>query len=502
MIKDTTSIFNTPTRSIKGKVELYNGSTLLNTFNYNDALKSVVIDRVGESSKFFGFGICQKATIKLTDNYRQIDIVAGNSFKIYFTTGDTFIRPFPVFYVTEIQRDENTNELTIIAYDALYKANEHTVAELGLEAPYTVEDVIDAIAPVLGLSESCYVIDVVNVNAIFINYEYGVNFEETDNLRQLLDWIAEATQMVYYIDKENQLTFRGFKKDKQADITITKDDYFSLKSGDNRILSTITHATELGDNSTATTGTEGTTQFVRDNPFWELRDDIETLLNNAIVAIGGLTINQFDCEWRGNYLLEIGDKIEIVTKDDNVITSYVLNDTISYNGGLSQKTSWTYTDNEGETAESPATIGEAIKQTFAKVDRVNKEITLQVQNIENSTDDIDVIKEDIATLQISSDEVNIKIQNIESNGTGKVSTTTGYTFDDTGLMISKEDSEIKTIITEDGMMVYKNEDVVLTANNEGVEATDLHAKTYLIIGNNSRFEDYESDRTGCFWIGG
>jgi hypothetical protein len=46
--------------------------------------------------------------------------------------------------------------------------------------------------------------------------------------------------------------------------------------------------------------------------------------------------------------------------------------------------------------------------------------------------------------------------------------------------------------------------MVIYAKNEGVMAYDLHAKTYLIIGESSRFEDYEKNgetRTGCFWIG-
>ena len=57
------------------------------------------------------------------------------------------------------------------------------------------------------------------------------------------------------------------------------------------------------------------------------------------------------------------------------------------------------------------------------------------------------------------------------------------------------------IITEDGMKISKNNTEMLVADNQGVKAEDLHATTYLIIGNNSRFEDYESNRTGCFFIG-
>ena len=58
-----------------------------------------------------------------------------------------------------------------------------------------------------------------------------------------------------------------------------------------------------------------------------------------------------------------------------------------------------------------------------------------------------------------------------------------------------------TQITEDGMTVYRDNTAVLIANNVGVDAVNLHATTYLIIGNNSRFEDYGENRTGCFWIG-
>jgi hypothetical protein len=59
-----------------------------------------------------------------------------------------------------------------------------------------------------------------------------------------------------------------------------------------------------------------------------------------------------------------------------------------------------------------------------------------------------------------------------------------------------------TTITEDGMVVYRDETAVLTANNEGVDAVNLHASTYLIVGGKSRFETYGDNRTGCFWIGG
>jgi hypothetical protein len=89
-----------------------------------------------------------------------------------------------------------------------------------------------------------------------------------------------------------------------------------------------------------------------------------------------------------------------------------------------------------------------------------------------------------------------------ANGAEKVETTTGYKLDADGLTISKTGAEMTTQITEDGMTVKRDDTEVLRANNVGVDATNLHATTYLIIGKNSRFEDYESNRSACFWIGG
>lgn len=64
--------------------------------------------------------------------------------------------------------------------------------------------------------------------------------------------------------------------------------------------------------------------------------------------------------------------------------------------------------------------------------------------------------------------------------------------------------DIKTTVSNNGMTVYGNNDEVLKANDEGVVAKDLHAKSWLIVGDNSRFENYgdNKDRTACFWIGG
>ena len=511
MLPFKTIDFNSYTRSIECIAECYNSAnTLVNTFTKSGALKSVNINRSGEG-KFFGFGVCQELKLELLDKDRAINIDKSNRLRIIFDG----VKPFAHFYPDKIDRDENTNNLTITAYDVIYKAADHTVAELELVAPYNLFNVATACARLLGLS------GVTNtyIPEFELDYPEGANLEGTETIRSVLDDIAEATHSIYYVNAENELVFKHFKPAEVPVLTIGKASYFTLKSKENRTLSTLVSATELGDNISVTTGASGETQYLRDNPFLELRADLDMILENVISTVGGLSINEFECEWRGNYLLEIGDKIALVTKDNNTITSYVINDSISYDGGLKQKTNWSYSGNEAETASNPTSLGEALKYTFAKVDKANREIQLAVSEIDGYTEKItnlelttDSIRASVNNVDneltklvnttITSEELEIAVKNEVANGVDKITTTTGFTFNEEGLTVSKSGVEMVTQITEDGVKVFRDSNEVLTADNGGVKAEDLHATTFLIIGENSRLEDYDNkSRTGCFWIG-
>lgn len=141
---------------------------------------------------------------------------------------------------------------------------------------------------------------------------------------------------------------------------------------------------------------------------------------------------------------------------------------------------------------------------------MKKPVTQTVTGLTNNTNSsIEGINEEIAKLynevesKMTEEAFEIAVnKKLKEDGTTKVVTSTGFKFDESGLRVSKLNSEMETTITEDGMRIYKDGDEVLTADNTGVNAKNLHATTYLIIGTNSRFEDYNSNRTGCFWIGG
>ena len=199
-----------------------------------------------------------------------------------------------------------------------------------------------------------------------------------------------------------------------AQLDIGKDKYYSLDSKTNRRLVGVASITELGDNVSAALQESGTTQYIRDNPFWELRDDIGTLVDAALAAVGGLTINQFECNWRGSFILEMGDKISLTTKDNEKVYSYVLDDVISYDGAFKEKTRWNYSTDEAETETNPTSIGDSLKQTYARVDKANKQIELAVNDIKSN-------KDNITSLQINANSIAASVEKIE----GETSKTLG-----------------------------------------------------------------------------
>ena len=545
---------NSPKQRIKARVELLRGSTLERVCDCGDLLSEMSIERTGEG-KFFGFGICQKLNVQLIDVDRDIDLTKEHSIEAVFGADTDFMYPFPRFFVQEVERDEVSNMIKATAYDILYQAEKFKVSDLGLQAPYTIRAVTAACANILGVPLVYINVDPVTFD---VNFPEGANFDGTESVRAALNAIAEATQTIYYMNNRWELTFQRLNKNAAIAKTVGRNEYAELFNQDSRTITNIAHVTEMGDNSSTVGDDTGVTQFVRDNPFWELRDDIVDLLNQAQRNIAGLSIHQFESTWSGNYLLEIGDKIGFVTENGETISTFLLDDTITFDGGLAEVTRWHYDENEGETFTNPVTIGDSMRQTYARVDKANKRIDLvvsdvaengekiaqinittdeikaEVQRVENDTttaisnlavradeisasvttvetqltDTVDSLSENVTTLtkeveaKMTSDQVNLAIKQTLDDGVDKVTTTTGYTFDQDGLTISKSDSEMTTQITEDGMTIYRDDDEVLTADHTGVVARDLHATTYLKVGGRSRFENYESNRTGCFWIGG
>ena len=165
-------------------------------------------------------------------------------------------------------------------------------------------------------------------------------------------------------------------------------------------------------------------------------------------------------------------------------------------------------DNRDEVDSVESSLTNKITEQITTLTRTAEEISAKAAaevrtGLEGSITELEKKVE----LKLDADGVNIIVDRKIADGVDRVETTTGYKFDAEGLTISKAGDEISNVIDNTGMYVKRDDEGMLIADKDGVTATNLYAKNYLIIGANggrSRFEDYDvgiEERIGCFWVG-
>lgn len=135
----------------------------------------------------------------------------------------------------------------------------------------------------------------------------------------------------------------------------------------------------------------------------------------------------------------------------------------------------------------------------------NDAFTVMDDKIEAAIGDVN---EEITRIKQTNDEISITIQELADRGVTEVTTTTGFTFNAEGLTIYETGKDIENKLNNEGMQVSRisgYESIpILTADTDGVDALNLRSRQFLIIGDNSRFENYdngtEANRTACFHI--
>ena len=145
-------------------------------------------------------------------------------------------------------------------------------------------------------------------------------------------------------------------------------------------------------------------------------------------------------------------------------------------------------------------ISASVKDVRQQVDAVNGRVDANGQELAQ-------VQEEMTAIRQTSREVSIQVQGIIDNGVSQVRTGMGYTFDDEGLKIQKPGAGgMQNKLDDTGMEVSRSGEVMLRADKDGVLATDVTVRNYLIVGDHSRFENYnngkDAKRTACFWIEG
>jgi hypothetical protein len=532
----TLAAYKSQARNLTGYVSIRSTKTGTTTqLLPNRELVKFTIEKTSPTGKLFGFAVSQKITIEITGT-----TTAQKGFLIipviYPKDRSEYELTLPYFYVDTVEFNKVKNITTIVGYDYLHKLDSIAISKVAIVYPTTAQAYAEAVLRAAGGGA----ID--GFEGINHTINEAPNVSPTASCREVLAALAEFTGSICYVTYGNMIRFRAMESETVAD-TITPADYFDLTVGSEYVqLSLIGNINEF-DSDVYYYGTAGFSQIFRENPFM-YRDDAGAIVNAIGAKVIGVHLLQYNLQWRGCPAYELGDYLALQDKNGGTYYIRLLNETWTFDGGLRANSEWIETESESMDL-APKGVSSTIKNTMAKVDKINSEISLVVETvnsydvkieeiegtvktyderiseIEVNTEGIElVVKSNEETIQrvddlqynveelskevalaVTEDEVSIMLQQeVANNGVTSVTTTTGYTFGRDGLRINKSGTTLETTITEDGMRVTDAGEERLTANSEGVTANKFTANTYLSIQGNIIFTEYGSDRMGCFWI--
>lgn len=253
---------------------------------------------------------------------------------------------------------------------------------------------------------------------------------------------------------------------------------------------------------------------------------LEPVVQNIYEAIKDVQYTPCTVRLQATIQIDAGDIMRITDANGAVITVYVMTktqkgqaDTLECTGSsrrdsssvvnsvtlgaLNKKILEVRKNIEGLTVTAQA-FQTTVENNQKVTEKKAAELEITAAGIQSTvsaqTENLEGIKAQMTEIEQAADSVEIRVKSIEDDGVSKVTTTTGYTMGADGLNIHKEGEEIYNTLDHTGMYVKRGAEVMLQANADGVVATDVTVRNYLIVGTHARFEDYSNSRTACFWI--
>ena len=427
--RDLTCVISIRQQRKLGNSDKISIGRVLDCSNYY--IKSAKIESTGVQGKICGTTYCQKLSCTLI-NTPRMNVQKGALVELWFypteknidltvvsgkipglKDNEIYMTFYNTYIVDSVKKNEKTGELSLIGYDYMNKAantlfslpnnadtftlgdilfqcqyllsrdNTHvnvdhnralpsylpttwTREQINLSGEETVRDILNAVAELCGENYFCHPRN--NMSYLRHNNENPLIIGKAISTTK---WVGTGGQLIGESDKD---IGDQYLRDK---VYIDKSKYFELTSDKQYRLTGITATNELNDS--VSVGTDEYRQVIYNNPFLTLLPDEtqQTILTGILNQLKGISITPFNCEWRGDPRLEPTDWLEFEDKKGFTFKSFLLNETVEYNGGF-KSTMWVDKMESQTPIAADRNISTSILKTKATVDKVKGEITLEV----------------------------------------------------------------------------------------------------------------------------
>ena len=417
------------------------------------------------------------------------------SIKLYVKGGEiTAEKDYGTFIVKDAEYNDENNSVKLICYDLLLPSMSTYSSVIGF--PATLGAYLQALCDFLGITLATPTF--VNSEVIIDEEKYNADY----TYRDVLTEIAQAAGGT--IALKNDELFVLYPAASEA--IIEPSNLKSITVGEiyGPVNSVVLARTPQEDNIYKKDAAAETICEIKIENNQLMDSHREDFIEGIYNALYGLSYYPHDVESFGIGILDICDLFTIETLDGKTYTALHLSSETTINQGLIERTKGAAPAATETDYKAASETDRRINKTILRVDKQEGLIQGLITKTESKTNELtgqlEEIKKSVETT-MSAEDIKILVST-SVEGKDSIKTSMGYTLNDEGLRIQKSGEEIENKVDHTGMYVNRNDDNVLTANNEGVDAINLKTRQYLIIGKNSRFEDYENGRTACFYIGG
>lgn len=364
-------------------------------------------------------------------------------------------------------------------------------------------------------------------------------FTNNEKNRIVLQTICKISCSFADIDDDtNEIELNWLNTSETPDYTFMKNDYVSVDGGEivcGPINTLIIKSSQVDDENLTKQDLEsiaenGEHSITISDDYILYNDSLrEQAINNIWNRVNGL--KYVDCKlttYYGKPFLKLGNKIRIYTSDTDYFDTYVLKHKFTYDGAFASIIESPVLTQQEVNHKQDISISQAVRYAQINIDKQKgsiEELVGEINNVnlkENNnyqeiTKKFDnyVPKESIVSIENSvkkitentytKTEINTKLID---GSVEKVVSTSG-TFDENGLTIDKTNAPTRGNFNHKGMKVENansKEELLFAGFDEELNQTivrseNMNVRKYLNIGKNSRIEDYNTDRTGTFYVG-
>lgn len=501
---------------LKTVVILPDGTELSSGKTGEFAISAFRLTQCVNEAKELTLGSVCAAMVELTilTHGKDLPLQAGQEFTVCRQEGE--IRHKVGIFIAEAPQKATAATVKITAYDRISRLDKDLTQWLESLTgwPYTLQQLSQMVCQQCGvalketqLPNGHHPVDQFHAQAV--------------TGRLLLRWIGELTGRFCRCDENGQLEFGWYTP---KNVTVGEGELYFFQNGISAEIYETAPIEKLqlrqteGDIGTVYPDIQGAgnTYIITGNPL--------AAANSAGALIGvAQTLYELLQDVRytpckltipASFAVAPGDILTVTDPKGNRFCTYIMSrrqqgnkDILESTGSISRSSTTavnhSYQALSGKVLQLSATV-DGLKAENRSAEGKMASLTLDVEGISSEvlrqSSQLSGVKNQLSTLEQTAENLRLRFQ----SGASSVTTETGFTFDESGLTVSKSDTRMENRLNESGMYVSRSGQVILQADQAGVRAVDVSVGNYLIVGDHARFEDYSSGadtkRTACFWI--